>query len=63
MVTINQRITQLEQRRASAEPWPELIILNKGEEMTAHQKSECERAARNGLPTLTIIIEGARHGE
>ena len=43
--------------------WPELIVLCGDEAMTAHQRSEHERAARHNLPTLTVIIGGERHGK
>ena len=62
MATINQRITALEKRRTHAEAWPELIILHGNESMTAHQLSECQRAAKHSLPTLTVIIRRANNG-
>jgi hypothetical protein len=55
MATLEFRLLALEQRqRAPAGVWPELIVLCGDEAMTAHQLSECKRAARNNLPTLTV---------
>lgn len=62
-MSIGRRLSSLENRRKFIGEWPELIILHEGVEMTPHQRSECDRAEKYNLPTLTITIGSARHGK
>lgn len=62
MASLATRIMQLEQRLTPAGACPELIILHGNEAMTPHQLAEIERAAKFSLPSLTLLIAGARHG-
>lgn len=63
MATLESRLQVLEQNRgAPAGAWLDMIVLHEGEEMTAHQLSECERAAKHNLPSLIVTIEGAHYG-
>lgn len=62
-ISIGRRLSSLENRRKFTGEWPELIILNEGVEMNPHQQAEMDRAAKFNLPTLTIIIGRAHHGE
>ena len=62
MANLSARLTLLEQRRAPAGQCP-LVILHGDEAPTPHQQAEIERAERQHLPTLTIIIGSARYGK